>query len=199
MARNSGKKEGSSRIRFIMLEADMQDGDLSEITQAIQGALGRRHIVRQQFIQSNSEADGEVTEDMETPFSSEIDAIDGEPLAKAQRSRSPSKRSFATPDVVDVNWNVSPPIEEFSASLLPKSTTDKYLIVLSWFKEVQNESAISANQVYTVFRKLKWSTAIKDFSQPLRDLKVQQLLTGSAKQGFSINHLGTARVEEMKS
>ena len=39
MGRSSTKSGGKSRIRFIMLEADLSEGDLSEVTSAIQNAL----------------------------------------------------------------------------------------------------------------------------------------------------------------
>lgn len=93
---------------------------------------------------------------------------------------------------------MTPTIEEFIAEHPPKSTTDRFLVALTWLKVAAQKQSGTVNEVYTIFRKVKWPTAIKDFSQPMRDLKGQQLVSGGAKDGFSVNHLGEARVEEMK-
>ena len=79
----------------------------------------------------------------------------------------------------------------------PKTTNDKFLAVLGWFKEAADKEAITVDEVYTVFRKLGWPTSIKDFSQPLRDLKGQQVIGGGAKGGFIINHIGLDRVQKL--
>jgi hypothetical protein len=47
MAKSAGKSGGTSRIRFVMLDAEIPDGDLSQITQAIHNALKPATIVQQ--------------------------------------------------------------------------------------------------------------------------------------------------------
>ena len=184
-------------MRFVLLEAEIADGDFSQITQAIQNALGPRTLVQKQILRLDADFEDNTEDGLLEEINSEGDC--GQPDRVATpRSKSAVKRTFATPEVVDVDWNVSPTIEKYAEEHPPKTTTDKFLVVLSWFKEAVGAGTVTTNQVYTTFRKLKWSTAIKDFSQPLRDLKGQQLITGSSKVGFSINHLGHARVEEMK-
>ncbi|MES0100947.1 hypothetical protein [Mesorhizobium sp. M0019] len=42
MAKQSTSKNGTSRIRFIMLDAEIPEGDLNQITLAIQNALRDR-------------------------------------------------------------------------------------------------------------------------------------------------------------
>jgi hypothetical protein len=51
------------------------------------------------------------------------------------------------------------------------------------------------NHVYTCYRAAKWPTDIADFGAPLRNLKHQQLMI-QTEEGYVINHLGLARVEE---
>lgn len=204
MARGASKSSGNSRIRFVMLEAEVEDGDFSQITQAIQNALGPRKIIQTQVLRPD-EVSAELLEQansaaQQTDSAAQLNGCesDNRDSAPVTKGKSSAKRSFPTPEVVDVNWIVTPSIEEFVGDHPPKSMTDRFLVVMAWFKEAAGEGSVTTNQVYTVFRKLKWPTAIKDFSQPLRDLKSQQLVTGGSKQGFSINHLGSARVEEMK-
>lgn len=193
----SSKSTGRSRVRFVMLDAEIEDGDFSEITQAIQNALAPRKVVHTQLI-SQSDQQSEVVAD--------DDSVDGifeeEPVSQpenSRRKRPASKRSFPTPEVVEIDWDTDPTIEAFVSTHSPKTTNDKYLVALTWLKVVAKKPSSTVNEVYTVFRKLKWSTAIKDFSQPIRDLKGQQVVIGGAKEGFSVNHLGEARVEEMAS
>jgi hypothetical protein len=196
MARQSKLASGVSKVRFILLEAEGDSADLSDITQAIQGALGPRHIVQQRIISQDSpkqiEAiaqpfdEIELEEDADAP----VEAPKKAPRATSQR------RAFPTPEVVDVDWSSEVPLDEYVSLHPPKNTNERYLTVLSWFKQQKDQDSVSVNEVYTAFRKLKWPTAIKDFSQPLRDLKGQQLLTGGSKDGFRVNHLGISRVEE---
>jgi hypothetical protein len=198
LAKGTTTKSGNSRIRFIMLEADLSDGDLSQVTMAIQNALrpvqASTKIVQ---IPVGKVADDSSDPPQEEQFDGEIElapAITAEP--KRVRSGSTQRRSFPTPKVVPVDWNVTPSIEGFMKEHPPKTTSDKYLAVLGWFKEAADKEAITVDEVYTVFRKLSWPTNIKDFSQPLRDLKGQQVLTGGSKAGFTINHIGLDRVKK---
>ena len=195
MARNSAKQDGRSKIRFVLLEAEIDGGDFSEITQAIRGAFGPKTIVYNTLEQTREELPGGGGEgfDVLEHLNEDEDSEPGRP----KKARTPARRSFPTPEVVDVDWGVSPSIEEYVAQHPPQKEVEKYLVIISWFKEVVKIDAVSANQIYTVFRKLKWSVAKKDFSQPLRDLKSSQLIKGSAKDGFMVNQLGIARVEEL--
>jgi hypothetical protein len=193
MKRPTKGADGSTRVRFIMLEAESESGDLAEIAAAIQNALRPKSTVEQRtvYVEDKGEARLELA-----PAADLIEEAD-EPAVAAKRARpAPQRRSFPTPQVVDVEWDVKPSIEEFAASHSAKTVSDRFLVVLAWQKEAAKKTAVSVDEVYTVFRKLGWPTNIKDFSQPLRDLKSQQWVTGGAKDGFSINHLGLDRVKK---
>jgi hypothetical protein len=54
---------------------------------------------------------------------------------------------------------------------------------------------VTADHVYTCFRKLNWSTGSKDFAQPLRNLKANQLLDQGPSRGtYAVNHIALDRV-----
>lgn len=196
MARQTKSTSGNSKIRFIMLEADMDSGDLSEITAAIQNALKPKAQIEQRivYVEDKHFDSDSLKNDSDA---AEFTEVDEGLVAPDRPRRSATKRSYPTPQVVDVDWATDPTIEQFAASHPASTTNDKYLVVLAWFKDVHEQHAVSTNDVYTAFRKLEWPTNIKDFSQPLRDLKSQQIVTGSSKDGFQINHLGLDRVKKL--
>lgn len=180
-----------------MLEADISEGDLSQVTTAIQNAL-RPAQPQTRIVQI---AGAIAPEDYSQPEEIDGSDVDFEDAAEVEikrpRTTSPRKRTFATPKVVEVDWNVAPSIDAFVSAHPPKTIKDKFLAVLAWFKEAGVKDAVTPDDVYTVFRKLRWSTNIQDFSQPLRDLKGDQFITGGAKAGFTINHLGLDKVAKL--
>lgn len=199
MAKNSTPKSGTSRIRFIMLEAEVENGDLSEITSAIQNALkapsqaaGRigTTVVARQIGREPPAIDAEV--EAENAAEEEVDASKPKP----QRSSSDRKPPSA-PEVIDIDLKSDPPLRDFAQKATVKSDSGRFLLIAAYLKEHRGIEAVTASHIYTGFRHLGWSTAIKDFGQPLRDLKGQQLFTSPSKGHYSINHLGLDRVEKM--
>ncbi|WGD50974.1 hypothetical protein QA641_36240 [Bradyrhizobium sp. CB1650] len=207
MARSNGSKGGGgtgpSRVRFIVLEAELQDGDLSQITQAIQNALRPQtnaNLPRatQQARLSAPTAIAEeeiIAPEDETPVD-EADAV--EETARAQASRGPrAPRKFRTPQVLpDVDLVSPTSFADFAKQVNPSSDQKKYLTVAAWFKEHRGVAAITADHAYTCFRAVKWNTNIEDFQSPLRALKQRQLMTQAGRGLFEINHLGIAEVEK---
>lgn len=194
MARSNSKTGGKSKIRFIMLEAELSEGDLSEVTAAIQNALKPKqpqYVVQQIHADSALEQDPSLGELEEL-----VDDLDDDGEAKA-KTTSKRKTTYRTPQVVEITLDTTPSLKEFAADHPPGSLTDKHLVILGWADECSELDALDVDQVYTAFRHLGWPSHQKDFSQPLRDLKKRQLISGSAKDGYKINHIGRGRVEEM--
>ena len=190
-------KSGSSRIRFIMLEAELHDGDLSQVTQAIQNAL--KPVAAQaprliQVVRSSGESDVNLDDLLEDPEVGELD----EQVATAPRpSAKPSKpRAYKSPDVVEVDLDKAVSFIDFAAPKNPGSILEKYLTVAAWFKEQRDTPAITQDHVYTCFRKIGWSTSIDDFNRPFRKLKSQKYVSGDTS-GFVINHLGLDKVHKL--
>lgn len=196
----SNVKTGSSKIRFIMLEADIPEGDLSQVTQAIQNALKPAAPPAQRMLLQSSKGSPDVETSLGDPHViQELEQESNEQIET--ESRAPSKatqraRSYRSPEIVDVDLDTEPSFVEFATAKAPSTIVDKYLTVAAWFKEARDTASVTADDVYTCFRKIGWSTAIDDFSQPLRKLKSQKLLGGDAS-GFVINHIGLDKVRKL--
>ena len=177
-----------------MLEADLSEGDLGEVTAAIQNALRpkQQHYVIQQTNANASLEQDTSLDDLEEM----VDDVDDDGDTKA-RGTYKRKTTYRTPKVVEITLDKSPSLKDFVAHHPPSSLTDKHLVILGWAEECSDLDALNVDQVYTAFRHLGWPSHQKDFSQPLRDLKKRQLIEGSAKDGFKINHIGRGRVEEL--
>lgn len=211
MARNTTAKNagggGPARIRLVILEAESPDGDLSQVTLAVQNALRssdggsstRRAIttIAQKGPPANDRPASDDAEDVETHEADDAVAETedaGQAAPRAAKSRKPPK----TPTVLDLDLNSGVSFESFARDKAPTSDHKRYLVIATWFKEHRQVPAITADHVYTCYRAVKWPTSISDFSQPLRDLKARQLLVAGEKKGeYSINHLGIAEVEKL--
>lgn len=199
MARGPSKAPGKSKIRFIMLEAELSEGDLSEVTSAIQNAL---RPMQPQLIVQRLDAGGRTefaNPDVEDLEDFGADFEESEPNGEDRSSTKKRRTSYRTPKVVELNCDATPPLKDYARLYPPPTHNDKHLVILGWANEVDQLSSLTVDQVYTAFRHLDWPSGQKDFSQPLRDLKRQQLVTGSSKDGFKINHIGLGKIEKFKS
>lgn len=209
MARGSTPKNtggGSpARIRLVILDAEVPDGDLSQLTTAVQNALRSPESVPTRKAipsltprnsQANERAEADEAVEMEV---NEVEEDVGEseaPASAAPRTAKPRKPP-RTPKVLDIDLTSEPSFEEFARSKSPQSDLKKFLVVAAWFKLHRDVDAITADHVYTCYRAVKWPSNIADFNQPLRDLKARQLFTSGAKGQYSINHLGIAEVDKL--
>ena len=193
-------KAGTSRIRFIMLDAELPEGDLSQITSAIQNALKPMAITQQRFANQPAapaligNGAGELVDEGPSESNEEPAARQAPRPAREARVRKPAVRKVLE---LDLKSGVS--LESFANEHSPKSELDRNLVVAAWFKEQRDEDAITADHVYTCYRTMKWPSGIEDFSWPLRALKKEKLMSSAGRGLYAINHLGVARVQEMRS
>ncbi|HEV2750557.1 MAG TPA: hypothetical protein VGV12_08555 [Gemmatimonadales bacterium] len=194
------KRGGSSKIRFVMLEADLGDGDLSEITHAISNAL-RQGQAPQRFIsapvrtesETGGNAAGAVDEvELDTE---EVEEIQAAPRSVRARKKFPIPRAVSDLDLASGDM----PFETFAKQKGPPTKDlQRYLLVAYWCKKYRGLEPITADHVYTCYKLMAWGTDIRDFAQPLRDL-------GRFGRGeftapnFTINQVGEALVEKMKA
>lgn len=199
MAKASSSRGGSSKVRFIMLEADIAEGDLSQITQAIQNALRPSQSVIRTLqapaspaalpneVQNADLDDGEITD------------VDETEAAKPRPSRVGKPRVAKTPTVLDdIDVVSEPSLKDFVAQYDLPSTTDKYLVVALWFRDARATPAITADHVYTCFKLMKWSTTTNDFAKPMRNLRDEQSFKGGSKEGFTLTLPGAGKIEDKK-
>jgi hypothetical protein len=198
MAKNSTAKIGPSRVRFIMVDAEIADGDITAVTQAITNALKgptpvapvRRLTAVAPAVNGAAEPqeiEGEI-EDVED----DVATVDITP-AKQRAPRKPSP----TPDVVVIDMDSDISLATFANGKDAGSQHKKYLIAAAWLKEHRSTDAVGAGHIYTCFRSMDWPTNIPDFWQPLRDLKAKKYFVKNDKGDYEINHIGLAYVKKL--
>lgn len=201
MAKQPTNKGGTSRIRFIMLDAEIPEGDLDQITSAIQNALKPTTTIIQQRLPAQpmpalpagaAEPDADFDDGV-------IEAETGEPNAPAPRQQREARaRKPTVPKVLpDLDLKSGVAFEAFANEHAPKNDVERNLVVLAWFHEHRPDEVVTARHVYTCYRAVKWPSGIEDFSWPLRALKKEQLVTSPDRGQYEINHLGIDRVEKM--
>lgn len=199
MAKNTGAKSGHSKIRFIMLEADLSEGDLSQVTQAIQNAL-RPAQAPTRIIQTSS-ARGLPADDPELIELEGGDELveDQSETPKPRAARTSKPRVAKTPKILDdLDLKSDPSLEDFVSAFDLKTDVDRYLVIALWFRDARDIPAITVEHVYTCFRSLGWSTASTDFSKPLRNLRDEQSMKGGSKDGFTLTLIGAGKIEKKK-
>lgn len=200
MARGSGKSGGgTSRIRFVMLDAEIAEGDISAVTQAIQNALrgsAANTVVKRiaasapQLNGGTDTADAEVLDETAMEGADEIDAAPITPKAKTPRKPAPK------PTVVELDTTSEPPL---SSLVDPKSNHRRYLAIARWLHDHRSIEVVTADHIFTCYRHLGWPIDIPDFAQPLRELKHMQYFTTPERGKYAINQLGLAKAADASS
>lgn len=191
-------KSGNSRIRFIMLEADLSEGDLSQVTSAIQNALRPPAASPQRVLQITR-----TTVDRETPGEELVEGEEfeedflEESTPRKTSARSSKARTYKSPDVVDNHlrqwaFTDSDRIAAFNAAL-SKKYPKKCLEVLQiadfdelkefeFLELCQSSKLLSKNLVEMLKEKLKRRNAAAHpssvrFTQAQADDVITDLIT----------------------
>lgn len=204
MAKRSTPKGGTSRVRFIMLEAEMPEGDLTQITNAIQNALKPetksipRAPARPAHVLPTESGNGndEHVEFVEAEV--EVDENRDQEV-EVNKSRSSKPRKPPSRKILDIDLDSDVSFASYVERYPVKTELDRYIVAVAFFHEHRDiDEGITADHVYTCFRKLNWSTGKKDFAQPLRNLKRDQLIEKGPSNGtYIINHIGLDRVHKL--
>lgn len=207
MAKGSGNKggDGRSKVRFIMLEADLGEGDLDQVTQAIANALRPVSPPVQRRLVSSGSGNGSIPAQTAVDDAEEVELIEDDAEytdeAGAKAERGPARpRKYPSPKVLsDIDLESAVSFPSFAAEKQPKSLADRYLTVAAWFKLHRNTDAITMNHVYTCFLhpRVKWPTNVEDFDAPLRQLKKRNRMDKTGKGLYAINQIGMADVNEL--
>jgi len=199
VARGSIPKSGNSKVRLIVFEAEMSDGDLSQVTQAIQNALQPRQPSVRVVQSSPPKA---LTESVDEQLEVDDADLDEEPSAEPAKPKAPrtsKPRVAKTPTVLnEIDANSEPSLKGFGAQYDLSSTIDKYLVVALWFRDARNTPTITVDHVYTCFKLLNWSTSSNDFQKPMRNLRDEQSLKGGSKEGYFLTLPGAGKIEAKK-
>jgi hypothetical protein len=198
MAKNTaGRGSGNSKLRFIMLEAEIADGDFTQITQAITNALKPPAPVQRALIGPGPLAPGATA----APVSDEAIEIEvgQEPHSDAPVRRAPrtsgTARVYRTPQRLDLDLSA---FEAFAkAKNPPDDFTKRHLVAAFWFKEFFNTPNVTIDHAYSAYITAGWSAKIKDFDQPFRILKRNGLVKRVEPGVYTITLPGMGEVREM--
>jgi hypothetical protein len=200
MAKNSGKSGGTSRIKIVMVEAEIAEGDVGAFTSALQNVLRGPSPTPRLGAPANGKAAALTAEPTDIEAEAQADLFEEEEAESAPSTARPrgTRKPARSPNVVDIEMNEDVSLEAFAQGKDSKSQHKKFLIAAAWLKEHRNIEAVTGDHIYTCFRSIGWSTNIPDFAQPLRDLKARKYLgPGPDKGQYAINHLGLDYVKKL--
>jgi hypothetical protein len=201
MAKPPGKSGGTSRIKFIMLDAEIADDQIQSVTQAIANALRpatppapkRLPAAAPQLNGNGADHEDNDQSDLFEALEEE-EAVDVTPAPA--RPKVPRKAPKA-PDIVPIEMNEPVSFADFAAGKKNDSLHKKYLIASAWLYEHRSTPIITDGHIYTCFRSIGWSTAHNDFGQPLRELKTRKFFTTPSRGNYEINHIGLDYVKKL--
>lgn len=207
MAAPKNKSENgtrSNRIRFVMLEADLSDGNLSELTHAITSALKPsgapvRHLPTRPappavIAPSEDATTIEEIEEVSAAESQEVQA--DEENGAAQRTPKPKSKPPLPkylPDL-DVKGNgIS--FKEYATEKAPASHLKRYLVATMWLKEHGNSSTINTDKVYTLYKTATWPLGITDWDVNFRSLLKKDHVRRVGPGEYAITPLGESALQ----
>lgn len=197
MAKKTGESTSSrsNKIRFVLVEADISDGNLSELTQAITSALKPaaplRTVVRaapQVLPPAHEDVEEAVTEEIEPEELTAADSNGDE----TEQPKTPRVKKFKAPEYLPelLAGEKGKAFKEFAAEKAPSTKNKKYLVASYWLKEHGGSPNVDANKVYTCFKTANWSTGFNDWRQPFDNLVHSEHLRKVGSGEFTINPLG---------
>jgi hypothetical protein len=188
----------SNKIRFVLVEADISDGNLSELTQAITSALKPtitplRQIPRAPS-QLSSNASG-AAEESETEAIVEEPEYSAESNGNSSSSAKPARppKKFKPPEYLPalLAKEKGTAFKEFAKEKAPATKSKKYLVATYWLKEHGESPTVNADKIYTCFKTAAWSTGFNDWNQTFHNLVHSEHLRKEEGNGcFAINPLG---------
>jgi hypothetical protein len=196
-----------NRIRFIMLDADISDGNLSEITQAITSALkpvsgpvrqlplhtSPRNVLP--GVQSETNG-GTATSDAQVRESETVDPGNGEeqPTSESKTKYSPPQPAYLP--TLDLKGGGSTSFKEYAEAKKPTTHAKRYLVAALWLKEHGNSPTINADKVYTCYKTAGWPLRITDWDVNFRSqVKASKMQRVSPKE-YAITPLGEAELQD---
>jgi hypothetical protein len=163
MAKSASGKGGSpARIRFVMLEAELPDGDLSQVTQAVQnalrspdGATAARRLITTMSAKPASSTNG-ATEPVEDVMEAAVEDTVAPEAPRASTPRAGQPRKGKTPMVLELDLTTPMSFENFARAKNPTSAQKRHLVVAAWFKLHRAQDTITVDHVYTCYRSIEW-------------------------------------------
>lgn len=189
----STKSTGTSRIKLIVLDAEVADDQIHTLTTALTNALrpvAPAPTLRRLPTSTPQLNGGGEPEQEEMDFDGVDVGEEAEIIPPKKPKSNGVRKAPRAPDVVDIDMNTPLSFADFAKGKDDGSQHKKFLIAAAWLHEHRNAPVVTDGHIYTCFRSIGWSTAINDFSQPLRELKGRKFFTTPERGQYEINHIG---------
>lgn len=205
MAKTSTVKSGGpARVRLVVFDAEVPDGDFNSLAQVLQNALKTPTVIQAPRAANGSAAaktithqPSETVQDDEPGLFDHLEAEDAAEAASAPAKPKAARKAPKAPDIVPIEMNEPVSFADFAAGKKNDSLHKKYLIAAAWLHECRNTPIVTDGHIYTCFRSIGWSTAHNDFGQPFRELKARKFFTTPARGQYEINHIGLDYVKKL--
>ena len=161
-----------NRIRFVMLDADLSDGNLSELTHAITNALRpnmpARSIELSPAILPMPPSAVPAPTDVEVINETDADSDTG--AAEHEGGTRSTPRKLPLPDYLD-DLDMSgdgTSFKDFVTNHPAKTDARRYLVAAYWLKHHAKREAVTADLVFTCYRTAGWPTKLRDWDVNFR-------------------------------
>ncbi len=189
---------GTSRVRFVLFDAEVPDGEMGSLMQTIQNALRlpspaptvQRIAAAPKATAAEPPLGEQPTEVIED---AEFEEALHQPAARPRAQRKTPK----APNVVEMDMKSDVSLADFAKGKDAGSHHKRYMIAATWLKEHRGIDAVTADHIYTCYKSMNWPTNVPDFAQPLRELKSAKLFTQPGKGLYAINHIGVDKVKNL--
>ncbi len=206
MAKTSTVKSGGpARVRLVVFDAEVPDGDFNSLAQVLQNALKTPTVIQQPRVTNGNgvaaktitHQPAETAQDDEPGLFDNLEEAETVEAAPAPAKPKAPRKAPKAPDVVPIEMNEPVSFADFAAGKKNESLHKKYLIAAAWLHECRNTPIVTDGHIYTCFRSIGWSTAHSDFGQPLRELKTRKFFTTPSRGQYEINHIGLDYVKKL--
>ena len=202
--------EGASRsnkVRFVLVEADISDGNLSELTHAITNALKPTVAPMRPALRAASPSPA--ISGIETPIDEDPDAefqpeaLDMEqPESEEEQVGPRTAKPKAKPPLpkylpdLELNGSSGKPFKQYAEDIAPKKHIKRYLVAAAWMKEHGGHETVNTDIVYTMYKTAGWPLGINDWDANFRGAVKRDLMHRKSPGEYAITPLGEAALQK---
>jgi hypothetical protein len=195
-----------NKIRFVLVEADISDGNLSDLTHAISHALkptiapirpalrpaSSPAAIQDETIDANGEDATEVQIEVLDTEEREIEEDVGSRSAKP-KSKPPLPKYLPE---LNLNGSDGKPFKEYAQEIAPKKHIKRYLVAAAWMKEHGGRDTINTDIVYTLYKTAVWPLGMADWDASFRQAVKRDLMHRKSPGEYAITPLGEAALQK---
>lgn len=186
----------SNKIRFVLVEADISDGNLSELTHAITSALkpsyGPARPLPPRPVAPTLPPGADNGDEPEVLEADELETAETEAaLEDTPATPKPARpKKFKAPEYLpDLFADKGAAFKEFAKEKAPDNKTQKHLVAAYWLKEFGNNPTVNADKIFTCYKTAGWSIGFNDWGQTFHNLVYSKHMRKEGKE-YALNPLG---------